>query len=166
MRIFQTASTVQFPKSPTTLLRKDAHFWSRKWWWTSMRSLVKSWQNQSGLNRQGHLAGDQLTPLSPRWQTTRKTLHRCARSTCLGNKPAIIAVSNCNNGEGQIINFPFCSLIKELERRVTVRYVAAIIQPANGKIKFSASGYENDTERREVSDQLLIEADYLGRKGV
>ena len=57
-------------------------------------------------------------------------------------------------------------MIKELERRVTVRYVAAIIQPANGKIKFSASGYENDTERREVSDQLLIEADYLGRKGV
>jgi len=41
--------------------------------------------------------------------------------------------------------------------------VAAIIQPANGKIKFSASGYENDTERREVSDQLIIEADYLGR---
>ena len=54
-------------------------------------------------------------------------------------------------------------MIKELERRVTVRYVAAIIQPANGKIKFSASGYENDTERREVSDQLIIEADYLGR---
>jgi hypothetical protein len=57
-------------------------------------------------------------------------------------------------------------LIKELERRVTVRYVAAIIQHATGKIKFSASGYENDTERREVSDQLIIEADYLGRNVV
>lgn len=55
------------------------------------------------------------------------------------------------------------SLIKELERLVTLRYVSAIILPSSGKIKFSASGYENDSERREVSDQLTIEADYLGR---